>query len=88
MRRFIQLGVPLIAFGVMGSMALAQTQSQQAPATDHSAHHDQTGQQTEQPPAMTGGMGAGMMQGGNESRHDAGRYGPRHDAGGCPMMGA
>ena len=72
MRRFIQLGVPLIAFGVMGSMALAQTQSQQAPATDHSAHHDQTGQQTEQPPAMTGGMG---------SRHDAGRYGSRHDAG-------
>jgi hypothetical protein len=64
MRRFIQLGVPLIAFGVMGSMALAQTQSQQAPATDHSAHHDQTGQQTEQPPAMTGGMGPGMMQGG------------------------
>ncbi len=64
MRRFIQLGVPLIAFGVMGSMALAQTQSQQAPATDHSAHHDQTGQQTEQPPAMTGGMGADMMQGG------------------------
>ena len=63
MRRFIQLGVPLIAFGVMGSMALAQTQSQQAPATDHSAHHDQTGQQ-EQPPAMTGGMGPGMMQGG------------------------
>ena len=64
MRRFIQLGVPLIAFGVMGSMALAQTQSQQAPATGHSAHHDQTGQQTEQPPAMTGGMGPGMTQGG------------------------
>jgi hypothetical protein len=64
MRRFIQLGVSLIAFAVMGSMALAQTQSQQAPATDHSAHHDQTGQQTEQPPAMTGGMGPGMMQGG------------------------
>ena len=59
MRRFIQLGVPLIAFGVMGSMALAQTQNQ-APATDYSAHH----QQTEQPPAMTGGMGPGMMQGG------------------------
>jgi hypothetical protein len=64
MRRFIQLGVALIAFGVMGSMALAQMQSQQAPATDHSAHHDQTGQQTEQPPAMTGGMGPGLMQGG------------------------
>ena len=60
MRRFIQLGVPLIAFAVMGSMALAQEQSQQAPTTDHSAHHDQTGQQTEQPPMdgppMTGGM--------------------------------
>ena len=65
MRRFIQLGVSLIAFAVMGSMALAQTQSQQAPTTDHSAHHDQTGQQTEQPPAITGGgMGPGMMQGG------------------------
>ena len=69
MRRFIQLGVPLIAFAVMGSMALAQEQSQQAPTTDHSAHHDQTGQQTEQPPVMTGGMmqggmGPGMMQGG------------------------
>ena len=24
MRKFIELGVPLIAFGVMGSMALAQ----------------------------------------------------------------
>ena len=69
MRKFIQLGVPLIAFAVMGSMALAQEQSQQAPTTDHSAHHDQTGQQTEQPPVMTGGMmqggmGPGMMQGG------------------------
>jgi hypothetical protein len=64
MRRFIQLGVPLIAFGVIGSMALAQAQSQQAPTTDHSAHHDQTGQQTEQPPTTTGGMGPGMMQGG------------------------
>ena len=76
MRRFIQLGVPLIAFAVMGSMALAQEQSQQGPTTDHSAHHDQTGQQTEQPPMdgapMTGGMmgqskqgmGSGMMQGG------------------------
>jgi hypothetical protein len=64
MRRFTQLGVPLIAFAVMVSMALAQEQSQQAPTTDHSAHHDQTGQQTEQPPVMTGGMGPGMMQGG------------------------
>ena len=76
MRRFIQLGVPLIAFAVMGSMALAQEQSQQGPTTDHSAHHDQTGQQTEQPPMdgapMTGGMMgqskqgmcSGMMQGG------------------------
>ena len=68
-RRSLQLGVPLIAFAVMGSMALAQEQSQQAPTTDHSAHHDQTGQQTEQPPVMTGGMmqggmGPGMMQGG------------------------
>ncbi len=64
MRRFIQLGAPLIAFAVMGSMALAQEQSQQGPTADHGAHHDQTGQQTEQPPTMTGGMGAGMMQGG------------------------
>jgi hypothetical protein len=50
MRRFIRLGVPLITLGVMGSMALALAQSQQGPITDHSAHHDQTGQQTEQPP--------------------------------------
>ena len=66
MRGFLQLGVPLIAFAVMGSMALAQEQSQQAPTTDHSAHHDQSGQQTEQPPMdgppMTGGMvGQGTM---------------------------
>jgi hypothetical protein len=87
MRRFIQLGVPLIAFGVMGSMALAQTQSQQAPATDHSAHHDQTGQQTEQPPAMTGGMGPGMMQGGMGPGMMQGGMGPDMTQGGmCPGM--
>jgi hypothetical protein len=87
MRRFIQLGVPLIAFGVMGSMALAQTQSQQAPATDHSAHHDQTGQQTEQPPAVTGGMGPGMMQGGMGPGMMQGGMGPGMMQGGmCPGM--
>ena len=61
----------------MGSMALAQAQSQQAPTPDHNAHHDQTDQQTEQPPmggapmtegmggqSKQGGMGSGMMQGG------------------------
>ena len=85
MRRSIQLGVPLIAFGVMGSMALAQTQSQQVPATDHSAHHDQTGQQTEQPPAMTGGMGPGMMQGGMGPGMMQGGMGPGMMQGG---MGA
>jgi hypothetical protein len=87
MRRFIQLGVSLIAFAVMGSMALAQTQSQQAPATDHSAHHDQTGQQTEQPPAMTGGMGPGMMQGGMGPGMMQGGMGPDMTQGGmCPGM--
>jgi len=85
MRRSIQLGVPLIAFGVMGSMALAQTQSQQVPATDHSAHHDQTDQQTEQPPAMTGGMGPGMMQGGMGPGMMQGGMGPGMMQGG---MGA
>ena len=79
-RRSLQLGVPLIAFAVMGSMALAQEQSQQAPTTDHSAHHDQTGQQTEQPPVMTGGDA-----GWDGSWHDAGRYGPGMMQGGmCP----
>jgi hypothetical protein len=87
MRRFIQLGVSLIAFAVMGSMALAQTQRQQAPATDHSAHHDQTGQQTEQPPAMTGGMGPGMMQGGMGPGMMQGGMGPDMTQGGmCPGM--
>jgi hypothetical protein len=85
MRRFIQLGVSLIAFAVMGSMALAQTQSQQAPATDHSAHHDQTGQQTEQPPAMTGAMCPGMMQGGMGRGMMQGGMGPGTMQGG---MGA
>jgi hypothetical protein len=87
MRRFTQLGVPLIAFAVMGSMALAQEQSQQAPTTDHSAHHDQTGQQTEQPPVMTGGMGPGMMQGGMGPGMMQGGMGPGMMQGGmCPGM--
>jgi hypothetical protein len=85
MRGFRQLGVTLIAFVVMGSMALAQEQSQQAPTTDHSAHHDQTGQQTEQPPAggpkMGDMMGQGMMGSGQ-----TGQTGQPMMSG-CPMMG-
>ena len=87
MRRLTQLGVPLIAFAFLGSMALAQEQSQQAPTTDHSAHHDQTGQQTEQPSAMTGGMGAGMMQSGMGPGTMQGGMGPGMMQGGmCPGM--
>jgi hypothetical protein len=68
-RRPIQVGVLLIPLALTSAMALAQGQGQQAPTADHSAHHDQTGQQTEQPAMgggpMTGGMmGPGMMQGG------------------------
>ncbi|MCJ7526494.1 MAG: hypothetical protein MUO37_00035 [Methyloceanibacter sp.] len=66
LRRPIQLGL-LIAFAIMGSVALAQEQSQQEPTTDHSAHHDETGQQTDQTgQPMMGGcpmMGSMMGQG-------------------------
>jgi len=69
--------VLLIAYAVMGSVALAQEPGQQAPA-DQSAHHGQTGQQMMGGCPMTGGMmgqgkggmmgsgmmGPGMMQGG------------------------
>lgn len=72
MRNFIQLGLPLIAFAVMGSIALAQEQSQQAPITDHSAHHDQTGEQTEQPP-----MGGSPMMGGMMGQSKQGMMGQR-----------
>ena len=59
MRSLIMFGAPLIAFAVMGSVALAQEQSQQAPTTDHSAHHGQ-GQPGQ--PSMGGGpMTGGMM---------------------------
>jgi hypothetical protein len=80
-------------------MALAQGQGQQAPTADHSAHHDQNGQQTEQPAMgggpMTGGMmGPGMMQGGMGPGMMQGGMGPGMMQGGmgpgmmqCGSMG-
>ena len=64
LRRPIQLGL-LIAFAIMGSVALAQEQSQQEPTTDHSAHHGETGQQTDQTgqPMMGGCPMMGSMMG-------------------------
>jgi len=85
MRTFIKLGVPLIAFAVMGSMTLAQEQSQQAPTTDHSAHHGQMDQPTGQPsmgggPMMGGMMGQGMMGSGQPGQQTG------QQMMGCPMM--
>jgi hypothetical protein len=87
LRRFIQLGVPLIAFAAMGSMALAQEQSQQAPITDHSAHHDQTGQQTQQAPMGGGPMTGGMMGQGMTGSGQTGQQPGQPTMGGSPMMG-
>jgi hypothetical protein len=89
MRKLINFGAPLIAFAVMGSMALAQEPSQQPPTTDHSAHHGQTGQPTGQP-SMGGTMG-GMMDQGRMGQEMMGPGQPSQPAGqpmmGCPMMG-
>lgn len=74
LRKSIQLGLLLVPLVVVGSMALAQEQSQQEPATDHGAHHgaadSQAGQKAPSGEMMgQGGMkghGQGMMrQGGN-----------------------
>ena len=64
-RRPIRFSVPLIALAAMGSVALAQERSQQAPA-DHTVHHGTTPQQTEQPstdgcPMMGRMRGQGMQ---------------------------
>ena len=88
LRRPIQLGVTLIALAVMGSMALAQEQDQQAPTTDHSAHHGQSGQQTEQQPVGGGPMmGQGMMGEGTMGSGQMGEQMGQPMMGGCPMMG-
>jgi hypothetical protein len=91
MRRFIRLGAPLIAFAVMGSMALAQEQSQQAPTTDHSAHHGQMDQPTGQPSMGGGPMMGGMMDQGMMGQQTMGSGQPGQQTGqqmmGCPMMG-
>ena len=65
LRKPIQLGLLLTALVVPGAIALAQEQSQQEPATDHSAHHGETGQQTDQTsqPAMGGCPMMGNMKG-------------------------
>jgi hypothetical protein len=91
MRRFITLGAPLIAFAVMGSMALAQEQSQQAPTTDHSSHHGQADQPTGQPSMGGGPMMGGMMDQGmmGQQMMDSGQPGQQtgQQMMGCPMMG-
>jgi hypothetical protein len=90
MRRFINFGTPLIAFAVMGSMALAQEPSQQPPTTDHSAHHGQTGQPTGQPSMGGGQMMGGMMDQGMMGQQMMGPGQPSQPTGqpmmGCPMM--
>ena len=82
MRRIINLGVALIAFVFMGSLALAQEE-------DHSAHHGQAGQPTGQP-SMGGPMMGGMM-GQEMSGQQMSSGQPGQPAGqqmmGCPMMG-
>jgi hypothetical protein len=94
LHRSIQLSVLLVPLMVMGSMALAQEQSQQESATDHGAHHgaadSQAGQEAPGGEAMgQGGVkedGQGMMRQGGMMRQDS-----KADAKGmmdCPMMGA
>jgi hypothetical protein len=91
LHRSIQLGVLLIAYAVMGSVALAQEPGQQAPA-DHSAHHGQAVQQAGQQP-MAGGsmtesmMGQGMMDQGMMGSSQTGQQAGQQMMGGCPMMG-
>jgi hypothetical protein len=88
LHRPIQLGVLLIAYAVMGSVALAQEPGQQAPA-DQSAHHGQTGQQAGQ--QMMGGcpMMGGMMGQGKGGMMGSGMMGPDMMQGGmAPGMGA
>lgn len=85
MRRLVKLGGPLIAFAVMGTVAMAQEQGQQAPTTDHNAHHVQTDQPTGQPPMGGGPMGVMMgqqMMGSGQSGEQTGQQ-----MMGCPMMG-
>ena len=71
LRRPIQLGL-LIAFA-MGSVALAQEQSQQDPTTDHSAHHGEAGQQTDQ--TSQRGMGGCPMMGSMKGQGKQGMMG-------------
>jgi hypothetical protein len=56
MRRSTSLGAPLIVFAMVTSTALAQDPS--TDTTDHSAHHGQADQATEQP-----SKGGGPMMG-------------------------
>ena len=85
LRRPIHLGLPLIALVLTGSMALAQEQNEEAPTTDHSAHH---GQQTEQPSMGVGSMmGQGMMGQGMMGSGQPGQQTGQQMMGGCPMMG-
>jgi hypothetical protein len=91
MRKFINLGAPLIAIAGMGSMALAQEPIQQPPTMDHSVHHGQTGQPTGQP-SMGGGQMMGGMDQGMMGRQMMGPGQPSQPTGqpmmGCPMMAA
>ena len=94
LRRSIQLGVPLIALVVTGSLALAQQGQQPAPAEDHGAHHGGTDQQSgQQAPGggMMGGMmgqgKGGMMMGQGMMGSDQPGQQGQQMMGGCPMMG-
>jgi hypothetical protein len=91
LHRPIQLGVLLIAYAVMGSVALAQEPGQQAPA-DHSAYHGQAGQQPMAGGSMAGSMmGQGMMDqgmmGSSQTGQQTGQQAEQQMMGGCPMMG-
>jgi hypothetical protein len=97
LRKPIQLGVLLIPLVITGSVALAQEQVQPVPTPDHSSHHGQPGQQTEQQPAGgssmmgsmmgQGTMGPGMMQGGMGPGMMQGGMGPGMMQGGMMQGG-
>jgi len=89
----IKLGSLLIPLVVVGSMALAQDQSEQEPTTDHAAHHGTADSQAGQnepvgevtSPSGMKGQGQGMMGQRGMLRQDGKDDGKKMM--GCPMMG-
>jgi LTXXQ motif family protein len=86
--RSMQLGSLLVPLVFVGSMALAQEQSQQEPATDHGAHHGAADSQAGQKASDGKMMGQGGMKGqGQGMMRQGGMMGQGSKADGKGMMG-